>query len=153
MSEVRFHELTRKVTQSIRGKPLDKALQFYLNENIDPNSALFKELKAVCRQGVDEKWLANREQQGIRFGRVVKPSEQTAGYSVDVVDMRNIEGPRHTHPKGEIDMIMPMDKTAKFDGVGEGWLVLEPGSAHRPTVTQGRAIILYLLPDGEIDFS
>ena len=32
-------------------------------------------------------------------------------------------------------------------------LVYPPGSAHRPTVTQGRALVLYLLPEGRIDFT
>ena len=34
-----------------------------------------------------------------------------------------------------------------------GWLVCPPGSAHRPTVTSGRALVLYLLPEGRIDFT
>ncbi|MEZ5479400.1 MAG: DUF4863 family protein [Thiolinea sp.] len=28
-----------------------------------------------------------------------------------------------------------------------------PGSAHKPTVSQGRALVLYLLPQGSIEFS
>ena len=28
-----------------------------------------------------------------------------------------------------------------------------PGSAHRPTVSNGRALVLYLLPEGRIDFT
>ena len=50
-------------------------------------------------------------------------------------------------------MIIPETGDAKFDGHGEGWLVYEPDSAHQPTVKDGRAIILYLLPDGAIDFT
>jgi hypothetical protein len=30
---------------------------------------------------------------------------------------------------------------------------MPPGSAHRPTVSQGRALVLYLLPNGKIDFT
>jgi hypothetical protein len=30
---------------------------------------------------------------------------------------------------------------------------MPPGSAHRPTVSQGRALVLYLLPDGRIEFT
>ncbi|NCF10982.1 MAG: DUF4863 family protein, partial [Gammaproteobacteria bacterium] len=29
----------------------------------------------------------------------------------------------------------------------------EPNSAHRPTVRDGRALVLYLLPGGEIEFT
>jgi hypothetical protein len=31
--------------------------------------------------------------------------------------------------------------------------VYPPGSAHRPTVSGGRALVLYLLPEGRIEFS
>jgi hypothetical protein len=72
---------------------------------------------------------------------------------VDVVDMDDLAGPHHAHPNGEIDMIMPLTEGARFDGHGAGWLVYGPGSAHRPTVTGGRALVLYLLPGGAIDFS
>jgi hypothetical protein len=34
-----------------------------------------------------------------------------------------------------------------------GWLVYGPGSAHNPTVTHGRAVILYLRPAGAIEFT
>lgn len=56
-------------------------------------------------------------------------------------------------PNGEIDLILPMDADATFDHRGAGWLVCPPGSAHRPTVRDGRALVLYLLPQGRIDFS
>ncbi|MNL76803.1 hypothetical protein D3C87_2028270 [compost metagenome] len=48
---------------------------------------------------------------------------------------------------------MPLTGDARFDGHGAGWLVYGPGSAHRPTVTQGRALVLYLLPGGAIEFT
>jgi hypothetical protein len=32
-------------------------------------------------------------------------------------------------------------------------MVTPAGSAHSPTVTQGRALVLYLLPGGEIRFT
>ena len=54
---------------------------------------------------------------------------------------------------GEIDLIMPIAGDAQFDGRPAGWLVCPPGSAHRPTVSQGRALVLYLLPKGEIEFT
>ena len=55
---------------------------------------------------------------------------------------------------GEIDLILPLDPgTATFDGRPAGWCVYPPGSAHRPTVAQGRALVLYLLPEGQIQFT
>jgi hypothetical protein len=67
--------------------------------------------------------------------------------------MENVVGPHHAHPKGEIDMVMPLTRRAKFDGHGAGWVIYGPGSAHRPTVSDGKALVLYLLPQGAIEFS
>ena len=50
-------------------------------------------------------------------------------------------------------MIMPLEGSAKFDGRDAGWLVYGPGSAHRPTVSDGKALVLYLLPKGKIEFT
>jgi hypothetical protein len=97
--------------------------------------------------------MCEREHAGIRFGRVIKPSQDTHGFSVDVVQMENIVGPHHAHPNGEIDMIMPSQGDARFDGAEKGWLVYPPASAHNPTVTEGSAYVLYLLPDGAIEFT
>jgi hypothetical protein len=48
---------------------------------------------------------------------------------------------------------MPASPLAKFDGRGAGWLVYGPGSAHCPTVSEGKALVLYLLPKGKIEFT
>ena len=48
---------------------------------------------------------------------------------------------------------MPIEGDATFDGRPAGWLVCPPGSSHRPTVAQGRSLVLYLLPEGRIDFT
>ncbi|MCP4199675.1 MAG: DUF4863 family protein, partial [Proteobacteria bacterium] len=55
--------------------------------------------------------------------------------------------------EGEICMIMPVTNEALFDGKGRGWCVYEPGSAHHPTVTNGEAVVLYILPNGKIEFT
>jgi hypothetical protein len=67
--------------------------------------------------------------------------------------MTNVAGGHHRHPRGEIDMIMPIDATARFDGRGAGWLVYGPDTAHVPTVAGGKALVLYLLPEGAIEFT
>lgn len=90
-------------------------------------------------------------EKGRRFGWIVKPGPETK--SLSVVQLEDIVGPHHSHPKGEICMTMPVTPGAKFDGHGAGWCVNEPGSAHDPTVADGEALVLYLLPDGEIDFT
>jgi hypothetical protein len=67
--------------------------------------------------------------------------------------MNEIAGGHHRHPTGEIDLVMPLEGDARFDGRGAGWVVYEPGSAHTPTVSGGRALVLYLLPQGSIEFT
>jgi Domain of unknown function (DUF4863) len=42
---------------------------------------------------------------------------------------------------------------ARFDHQSAGWVVYPPGSAHHPTVSGGRALVLYLLPQGRIRFT
>jgi len=148
-----FKQSIAKVTAAIAGRPLDAALDTWLNKEHGANSKTFADLKQGCQAGVAAGWLCDREGGGLRYGRIFKPAEELHGFSVDVVDMTDIAGPHHTHPNGEIDLIMPIDDNAKFDGRPAGWLVCPPGSAHRPTVTQGRALVLYLLPQGSITFT
>lgn len=148
-----FREHLVQLCNALAGRPLDAELAAWLNREHGAGSPTYEALKADCRRGVAEGWLCNREAGGLRYGRIFKPSEDLQGFSVDVVDMENIAGPHHTHPLGEIDLIMPISEAACFDGHPEGWMVCAPGSAHSPTVTQGRALVLYLLPRGEITFT
>ena len=148
-----FIEAVTTITTRIAGRTLDDSLRVFLDENFPPGGEAFDDLAELCRQGVDEGWLCDREQGGIKFGRIIKPGPDTSGFSVDVVEMNNIRGPYHGHPNGEIDMVIPVSVGAEFDGQGQGWLVYEPESEHYPTVSTGKAIVLYLLPDGAIDFT
>lgn len=141
------------LTAEIAGRPLCDALDDWLNRHHGAGSATFARLAADCRAGVAAGWLCSREAGGIRYGRIFKPGDDLHGFSVDVVDMRDIAGPHHVHPTGEIDLVMPVEGDALFDGRGAGWVVKPPGSAHRPTVTGGRALVLYLLPQGQIQFT
>lgn len=148
-----FEALIRNITSAISGKPVDAELQRYLDQTYPAEGKTFRQLAEVCQTGISEGWLCNREQAGIKYGRIMKPGDDTHGYSVDVVDMDNITGPHHRHPNGEIDMIIPQSEDVLFDGCGTGWLVYNPGSDHRPAVSGGRAVILYLLPGGSIEFT
>jgi len=141
------------LTARIAARPLDAELDHWLNAVHGAGTATFEGLKRCCVTGVAEGWLCQREGAGIRYGRVFKPAPDLHGFSVDVVEMANIAGPHHTHPQGEIDLIMPLDSGAHFDGRPAGWVVYAEQSAHSPTVTHGRALILYLLPSGAIQFS
>ncbi len=153
MSQDDFRAQLAGLTTQLAGRRLDAELDAWLNREHGVGSVTFEALVQSSRTGVAEGWLCNREGGGIRYGRIFKPAPDLHDFSVDVVDMRDIAGPHHTHPNGEIDLIMPIDVDARFDGRPAGWLVCPPGSAHRPTVTQGRALVLYLLPEGRIDFT
>jgi hypothetical protein len=145
--------LVGDLTAQIARRALDADLDVWLNERHGATSPTYRALKEGCEAGVAAGWLCNREGGGIRYGRIFKPAPDLHGFSVDVVDMKDIAGPHHVHPQGEIDLVMPIEGDARFDGRPAGWLVCPPGSAHRPTVSEGRALVLYLLPEGQIHFT
>lgn len=153
MSSLEFREQIALLTTQLADRPLNAELDAWLNAEHGPGSATFTQLQAACVAGVAEGWLCDREGGGLKYGRIFKPADDLHGFSVDVVDMTDVAGPHHSHPNGEIDLVMPVDADACFDGRPAGWLVCPPGSAHRPTVSQGRALVLYLLPEGRIDFT
>ena len=153
MTKQEFTSLIAEITESIQDQSVDSSLSASLNQRFGPHTELFDKISSACHQAIDEGWMCNHEMGGIKFGRVIKPGQETHGFSVDVVHMKDVKGPHHRHPKGEIDLILPISGTAKFDGIGAGWLVYGPGSAHYPTVSDGEALVLYLLPDGEIEFT
>jgi hypothetical protein len=153
LTPAEFTSLIGTITRRIEGAPLDATLERRLNEAFPADGPVIREVADACKSAIDAGWMCNREHAGIRYGRVVKPGEATHGFSVDVVDMNAIAGGHHRHPTGEIDLVMPLDADARFDGRGAGWVVYEPGSAHTPTVSGGRALVLYLLPQGSIEFS
>ncbi|WP_280151489.1 DUF4863 family protein [Piscinibacter sp. XHJ-5] len=152
-TQEQFRGLIAELTGRIGERPLDRHLETWLNEHHGPGSPTYAALKQACVDGVAQGWMCEREGGGIRYGRVLKAADDLHRYSVDVVDMKDVVGPHHRHPQGEIDLVMPLEGDACFDGRHAGWCVYPPDSAHRPTVTGGRALVLYLLPEGQIDFT
>ncbi len=153
MTPEAFRDLLRPITEAIRGQAVDAALAERLNRAFPPSGDAFRVVETACHEAIGAGWMCAEGRPGRRFGRVVEAGDETRGLSVDVVDLENIVGPHHRHPNGEICMIMPITPAARFDGQGAGWRVYEPGSAHRPTVTDGEALVLYMLPGGEIEFT
>ena len=149
MTPEQFRNLLQPVTGHLAGRPLDASL----NAAFAADGPVLTAIEAACEAAIAAGWMCNREGGGIKYGRVIKPDAELAGCSVDVVEMNDLKGPHHRHPNGEIDVIMPIDPAAKFDGRGRGWLVYGPDTAHHPTVTRGRALVLYLLPRGPIEFT
>ncbi len=148
-----FQTLLQKVTNVMDGQSLNQALEDKLNALFPCNSDVFKAIEDSCHAGIKAGVLCQQEAGGIKYGRVITACSELAGCSVDVVYMKDIKGPHHRHPRGEIDLIMPIAAEAKFDGRGAGWLVYGADSAHSPTVSEGDALVLYLLPNGEIQFT
>jgi hypothetical protein len=153
MSQQQFLDTISTIAESIGDRPLDDALASYLNEAFPAGGETFTALKSLCAEGEADGWLMAREAGGIKFGRAVKPGAEARNFSVDVVRMKDVKGPHHVHTTGEIGAVMPISGSPKFDDFPEGWYVYGPGSDHHPTVTGGDAYVLYLLPDGAIEFT
>jgi len=153
MTQSAFESLLGEVAAAIAERPLDDDLQAFLNAEYPADGEVVARIAAHCVEGEAEGWVCGREAGGIAFGRVIRPGGAAGPFSVDVVRMADIKGPHHRHPRGEIDLILPLEGAPAFDGVAAGWCVYPPGSAHRPTVTGGSAHVLYLLPEGEIEFT
>lgn len=153
MPKSEFREQVRGLTEQLAGRELNQELQIWLNAEHGPGTPAYENLEQSCRQGVAQGWMCQHEAGGIRYGRVFKPDAELQGFSVDVVDMNNCAGPQHSHPNGEIDLVLPLEGDALFDDNPAGWVVYPAGSAHTPTISNGRALVLYLLPDGSIEFT
>jgi len=148
-----FKELLGSVFEAVSGQELNTQLGEALNDRFPAKDAYVKSIEEACLAAIEAGWMCNQGGEGRKFGRVIENTPDTNNLSVDVVDLTSIKGPHHKHPMGEICLIMPIDDTAEFCGHGHGWKVFKPGSAHYPTVTDGRALVLYLLPDGQIEFT
>jgi len=110
------------------------------------------EIGRLLHAAFEAGWLCPRDGgPGVFFGRLARPSEATAGMSIDVVEF---EGPaaEHVHPKGEVSLCFARSGAPRFDGRGPGFVVLPPGSRHVPTVEGGRMLIAYFLPEGAVEW-
>ena len=150
---MQFQELVAPIARFAQGRALDAALQRELDREFPPDGESFRRIREACDAGIAAGWMCTQGDVKRRFGRIFEASDAMYRFSVDVVDITDLVGNHHRHPTGEIDMIMPVTPEAKFDGKGAGWLVYAPGTGHRPSVTAGRALILYLLPEGKIDWT
>jgi Domain of unknown function (DUF4863) len=153
MTRTEFTDLLAGVTARIAGRPLDAALEEELQRAFPADGPVFRSLLGACRTGIAEGWMCYQGEAGRKYGRVLQAGEATHRLSVDVVEIDDQAGPHHRHPNGEICLVMPVRGPATFDGHGAGWVVYGPGTAHRPTVKGGKALVLYMLPEGVIEFT
>jgi hypothetical protein len=148
-----FQTLLKPVTDYVSGQTVNIELAGELDRRFPRDGETFNAIEAACHEAIAEGWMCTQGTEGRRFGRIIEAGDETGGLSVDVVDLKDIVGPHHRHPTGEICMVMPVTENARFDGKQRGWCVYEPGSDHRPTVTDGEALVLYMLPAGKIEFT
>lgn len=148
-----FKALIKPVTGLVTSLGIDANLGDELNRRFPPGGEVFDAIEQACHDAIAAGWMCANGDEKARWGRVIEPGEDTDGLSVDVVELSDLVGRHHGHPTGEVCMIMPITPDAKFDGLQRGWCVFEPGSGHHPTVSDGRARILYMLPEGKIDFT
>lgn len=122
-----------------------------LKSRLDPESDAGRAVSAALVALLEEGKVADRGAPPVRFSRAAKATDETSGFSIDVVDMTG-PGPLHRHPNGEVNWCIALEGAPTFDGEGPGWVVEPPGSEHVPTVEGGRMLIVYLLPEGAIEF-
>ena len=146
-------DVFRPLVDAARGVDLSDraAAEAVLKERFDPDSEAARALNDALRGLLDEGAIADRGEPPVRFSRVAKATDATDGFSIDAVDMTG-PGPLHRHPNGEVDWCVALEGEPTFDGQPPGWVVCEAGSEHVPTVAGGRMLVVYLLPDGAIEF-
>lgn len=139
--------------EAARGVDLSDAAgaETELARRFDPGGEAARTLRAELERLLAAGEIANRGESPVRFGRVARAGAETAGFSIDVVHMSG-PGPRHRHPLGEIDYCIALEGEPTFDGRPPGWVVKETDSTHVPTVAGGTMLIVYLLPEGAIEF-
>ncbi len=131
MEEKQFAALMKPVIDAIAGKPVDQGLAAELNRRFPAEGGAFKAIEAACHAAIEAGWMCGQGVPGRRFGRVVEPGPESRGLSVDVVQLEDIVGPHHSHPKGEICLTMPVTPEARFDGGGAAELAENPETHRR----------------------
>lgn len=127
------------------------AAEALLEERFPAGSEAALALNAKLRELYEAGEIANNGEPPMTWGRVTKATEESSDFSIDVVCM-NGPGPKHRHPKGEIDYCVALEGEPTFDGRAPGWVVLGEGSVHIPTAAGGVMLIVYLLPEGAFEF-
>lgn len=122
-----------------------------LEKRYPANGAEADALRATLLEWLKAGEICERGELPMCFGRVTKQSPESLDFSIDIVHM-NGAGPRHKHPKGEVNFCIATEGEPKFDGQGPGWVVFPPDSQHVPTVAGGTMMIVYLLPSGSMEF-
>ena len=155
--------------QEVKDMTTSTEVEQWLNTKHGVESALYKDLARLLTLGVKDGWAAHVEIAGPRYRRsqLVLPSSETFFFSATAVLMdstgtaqNNLEGSfrggYHSHPYGEINLVVPLDEGAALAGPNGwcygGWTAPAPGSHHFPEVKGGAVVSLSFLPAGRIAF-
>lgn len=122
-----------------------------LADRLDPEGEAGRAVTEALIGLLEQGKIADRGEPPVRWGRVAKATEESLGFSIDVVHMSG-PGPQHRHPAGEVNFCVALDGEPRFEDQPPGWVVLPPESTHVPRVEGGTMLIVYLLPGGEIEF-
>ncbi len=143
----------RPLLEAAQGLDLEdsEAARAELSRRLDPASDAARAVGAELVKLYERGELAQNGAPPVRWGRVTKASEESLGFSIDVVVMDGA-GPKHRHPEGEVNFCVALDGAPTFDGRPAGWVVMPKDSTHVPTVAGGTMLIAYLLPQGAIEF-
>lgn len=143
----------RPLLEAAQGLDLEdpEAARAALVDRFDPESPAARALEAELQDLLAAGRIADRGEPPVKWGRVAKATDDSLGFSIDVVHMSG-PGPRHRHPGGEVNYCIALEGDPRFDGQPAGWVVLPPDSTHVPTVEGGTMLIVYLLPSGQIEF-
>ena len=139
----------------LQTQTVDTQLQYTLSKRFPLSSNLVQSIKSWCLTSVHDGSIRMRGPKSLRFGNLLHQKKNDYGFRIDIVDMTGV-GPGHIHPLGEINLCFATEHTeagsTSFDGVSEGWVVKQPESWHKPTVRNGRMVIVYFLPKGKVQF-
>ncbi|KAJ4370955.1 hypothetical protein N0V86_008649 [Didymella sp. IMI 355093] len=139
-----------------------KDLEEYLNTHYGPGNPIYEDLCSLTRKGVEEGWAANIDIDGRHYRRskIALPKEETRYFSITTVYMESddvFSGQYHSHPYGEINCVVQIDKSAELKGMqgwqGAGWTSPGAGTHHYPQVRGGALIALFFLPAGRISYT
>ena len=138
----------------IGDRPLDAALEAGLNDRYGAHTKEFSEIERLLRVGIEENWACYVEIDGpnYRRGRIGVGQDGVHDFVIESARLSNVRGNYHRHPRGEINMIQPLDPESRFCDAGRGWKVFPPDTSHYPTVTGGTCTFIFLLPKGEIEY-
>jgi hypothetical protein len=130
--------LQRKVASADSGSTPGKDLEAHLNSQYGPGNPIYEDICSLTRKGVDEGWAANIEIDGAhhyRRSKITLPREDTRFFSITTVYMESddvFSGQYHSHPYGEINCVVQLDKSAELMGMqgwqGAGWTSPGPGT-------------------------